>query len=64
MFFFVFADSSDSLKEMLGNPHLRKMMTSLVHAENPGAQLEAAMQEPIFTEFADKCLSLIEENTS
>jgi len=42
------------------------MMTSLVHAENPGTQLEASMQKPIFTEFADKCLSVIDdkENTS
>lgn len=63
--FSVFAENSDSLKEMLGNPHLRQMMTSLVRAENPGSQLEAAMQEPIFVEFADKCLCLIEkENTS
>lgn len=44
---------------MLRNPHLRDMMTSLVRSEDPGIQLEAAMQEPIFTEFADKCLSVI-----
>ncbi|KAL4223979.1 Zinc finger HIT domain-containing protein 3 [Mactra antiquata] len=50
----------EELKEMLGNPHLRQMMTSLVHADKPGPLLEKAMQEPIFTEFADTCLSIIE----
>ncbi|XP_045172787.2 zinc finger HIT domain-containing protein 3-like [Mercenaria mercenaria] len=56
-------EKSDELKEMLCNPHLRHMMTSLVHSENPSAQLEKAMQEPIFTEFADTCLSIIDNKT-
>ena len=57
------SEKSQELKDMLCNPHLRQMMTSLVHSGNPGSQLEKAMQEPIFTEFADTCLSVIDNKT-
>jgi len=53
---------SEELRAMLDNPHLRQMMISLVQSSDPGSQLEAAMQEPIFVEMADKCLSIIEPN--
>lgn len=52
--------SDKSLKEMLANPHLRQMLVALVQSESPDQKLGLAMQEPIFTEFADKCLHLVE----
>ena len=45
---------------MLGNPHLRRIIKSLDTSSSPQTDMEAAMQEPIFTEFADQCLSLVE----
>ncbi|XP_060588495.1 zinc finger HIT domain-containing protein 3-like [Ruditapes philippinarum] len=57
-------ENSEKLKDMLSNPHLRQLMTSLVHSGNAGTQLEKAMQEPIFTEFADTCLNIIDNKTN
>ncbi|XP_052800047.1 zinc finger HIT domain-containing protein 3-like isoform X2 [Mya arenaria] len=54
-------EGSGELRVLLENPHLRQMMTSLVHSKVPGSLLEAAMQEPIFTEFADTCLSIVDD---
>ncbi len=45
---------------LLSNPHLRVMMSSLTSAEDTGTLMEAAMKEPIFTEFADECLKIVE----
>jgi CBS-domain-containing membrane protein len=58
------SENSEKLKDMLSNPHLRQLMTSLVHSGNPDTQLEKAMQEPIFTEFADTCLNIIDNKTN
>ncbi|KAK7465920.1 hypothetical protein BaRGS_00037530, partial [Batillaria attramentaria] len=51
---------SDSLRAVLWNRHLRAMMENLVNSEDPVSDMEAAMQEPIFVEFADECLKVVE----
>ncbi|XP_046355985.2 zinc finger HIT domain-containing protein 3-like [Haliotis rufescens] len=53
-------EESGELKTLLQNPHLRVMMSALVGADNPGKLMEDAMKEPIFTEFADECLKVVE----
>ncbi|XP_071093256.1 zinc finger HIT domain-containing protein 3-like [Haliotis cracherodii] len=53
-------EESGELKTLLQNPHLRVMMSALVGADNPGKLMEEAMKEPIFTEFADECLKVVE----
>ena len=50
---------SKELKEILKNPHLRKMLTSLDSARHKKSSIEQCMQEPIFVEFADTCLSVV-----
>ncbi|XP_060084739.1 zinc finger HIT domain-containing protein 3-like [Ylistrum balloti] len=47
------------LHQMLENPYLRDMMTSLTRADNPRTAMDKAMQKPIFTEFVDQCLNII-----
>lgn len=49
------------LRQLLENPHLRDMMTGLTRADNPRIAMDKAMQEPIFTEFVDQCLSVVED---
>ncbi|XP_071479873.1 zinc finger HIT domain-containing protein 3-like [Diadema antillarum] len=48
---------SDALKSLLQNRHLREMIIHLDQAEDKVKAIEGAMQEPIFVEFADACLS-------
>ncbi|XP_064612546.1 zinc finger HIT domain-containing protein 3-like [Liolophura sinensis] len=51
---------SDELKSLLENPHLRTLLTSLDSSANPAQDIATAMQIPIFTEFADTCLSIMD----
>ena len=45
---------------MLHNEHLRKMIKGIDASEDPGKLLGQAMQIPIFTEFLDECLRIVE----
>ncbi len=56
----MFAELSESLKQMLLNPHLQKMLTELDQSDCPGNMLTKAMQIPIFIEYANKCLEICE----
>ncbi|GAB6030247.1 Zinc finger HIT domain-containing protein 3 [Chamberlinius hualienensis] len=42
----------------LENPHLRQIMLNINSSSDPGVDLKKAMQEPIFTEFADHCMRI------
>uniref|UniRef100_A0A224XZV6 Putative mynd zn-finger protein/hormone receptor interactor n=1 Tax=Panstrongylus lignarius TaxID=156445 RepID=A0A224XZV6_9HEMI len=48
------------LKDILGNPHLRTILESVNSAENPTELVHEAMLEPIFVEFADECLKVVQ----
>ncbi|KAI1902890.1 hypothetical protein AGOR_G00020970 [Albula goreensis] len=51
---------SEDLKALLYNPHLRQLLLSVDRAENKADAMKAAMQEPLFVEFADQCLKIVE----
>ncbi|KAJ7386950.1 Zinc finger HIT domain-containing protein 3 [Desmophyllum pertusum] len=51
---------SQELHSMLHNKHLREMITEVDSSEDPGKLLGQAMQIPIFTEFVDECLRIVE----
>ncbi|RUS71900.1 hypothetical protein EGW08_020338 [Elysia chlorotica] len=51
---------SSKVLSLLENPHLRAMMENLVNADKPDLTMAAAMREPIFTELADACLSIVD----
>ncbi|PIK45651.1 hypothetical protein BSL78_17472, partial [Apostichopus japonicus] len=51
---------SDKIKTLLTNPHLRQMLTFIDSSEDKEQGMENAMKEPIFVEFADACLALVE----
>lgn len=48
------------LKMLLGNRHLRKMLVEVDSAAHAQAAMRRAMLEPIFTEFADTVLGVVE----
>ena len=45
---------------MLENPHLQDILRHLDASQNPDDDVTNAMHEPLFLEFADACLSVIE----
>lgn len=51
---------SENLHSMLRNKHLREMIKEIDSSQEPGKILTSAMQIPIFTEFVDECLKIIE----
>ncbi|XP_066434692.1 zinc finger HIT domain-containing protein 3 isoform X4 [Eleutherodactylus coqui] len=52
--------SSQELKALLLNTHLRGLLVTLDQTENKDEALKKYMQEPLFVEFADKCLVLVD----
>ncbi|XP_019880413.1 zinc finger HIT domain-containing protein 3 [Aethina tumida] len=49
------------LVEMLkGNPHLRNLLSTIDKSNDPEDIMQKAMQEPLFVEFADACLEVID----
>ncbi|XP_065332417.1 zinc finger HIT domain-containing protein 3 [Cloeon dipterum] len=51
---------SDKLKALLSNPHLHTILTNINSINSPEAAMEEAMQEPLFMEFADVCMRMVD----
>lgn len=52
--------SSDKMKNLLRNPHLRKIILDLDSCNQKSDLITRLMKEPIFVEFADECLSVVD----
>nr|XP_061817914.1 zinc finger HIT domain-containing protein 3-like isoform X1 [Nerophis lumbriciformis] len=52
---------SEKLKDLLSNPHLRQLLRTIDNANNKDEAMKAAMQEPLFVEFSDQCLKVVEK---
>lgn len=64
-FFFSFlSESSSELKELLANRHLRDMLVQVNSSNQISRDIEQAMQEPIFCEFASQCLEIVKNGES
>ena len=48
------------MKELLHNPHLRQILSHLDQTDNKEKAIANAMQEPLFVEFADQCLKVVD----
>ncbi|XP_030009912.1 zinc finger HIT domain-containing protein 3 isoform X2 [Sphaeramia orbicularis] len=55
---------SDQLRDLLRNPHLRQLLRSVDAADSKEDAMKAAMQEPLFVEFSDCCLNIVEDGTA
>ncbi|XP_066275660.1 zinc finger HIT domain-containing protein 3-like [Branchiostoma lanceolatum] len=51
---------SEELRGLLCNPHLQRMVREVDSSDDPEVAMQKAMQEPIFVEFADQCLRVVE----
>lgn len=52
-------EDSKKLEELLSNRHLREYLTRLDSSKHPAKAIEKAMKEPLFIEFADECLRVM-----
>lgn len=51
---------SKELRDVLCNPHLRQLLRTIDSADNKYDAMKSAMQEPLFVEFSDRCLKIVE----
>uniref|UniRef100_UPI0037E750AC zinc finger HIT domain-containing protein 3 n=1 Tax=Semicossyphus pulcher TaxID=241346 RepID=UPI0037E750AC len=51
---------SKELRDLLCNPHLRQLLRSIDGGDSKSDAMKAAMQEPLFVEFSDRCLKIVE----
>lgn len=59
-FLFFSIGQSKELRDILCNPHMRQLLRSIDSADNKDDAMKAAMQEPLFVEFSDQCLNIVE----
>ena len=53
---YVCAGTSEQLRGLLANKHLRELLREIDGSADPQAALERAMHIPVFREFADECI--------
>ncbi|XP_043221542.1 zinc finger HIT domain-containing protein 3-like isoform X2 [Amphibalanus amphitrite] len=51
---------SRRLRQLLNNPHLRELVQQADTTPHPDDDLRRLMVEPLFVEFADECLRVVE----
>ncbi|XP_061326501.1 zinc finger HIT domain-containing protein 3 [Pezoporus flaviventris] len=51
---------SEELRTLLLNPHLRQLLLTLDQGVDKSSLMKKYMQEPLFVEFADCCLGIVE----
>nr|XP_025035063.1 zinc finger HIT domain-containing protein 3 [Pelodiscus sinensis] len=51
---------SKELKSLLLNPHLQQLLRTIDEAKEKESLMKTSMQEPLFVEFADCCLRVVE----
>jgi len=58
-------ESDSHLHHMLQNPHLQQLLRDVNSASDTKLCLDKAMKEPLFIEFAEQCLNVVDnhENT-
>ncbi len=58
-------EDSQELKNLLGNEHLRNLLKKIneTNEKSIDFQMDEAMHEPLFTEFADVCLKIVQDKS-
>ena len=54
----VYPGTSQALKDMLCNRHLRQLLLDIHGSRDPQLSVQRAMNIPVFVEFADECLQI------
>ncbi|XP_048338918.1 LOW QUALITY PROTEIN: zinc finger HIT domain-containing protein 3 [Sphaerodactylus townsendi] len=53
-------NESEELQGLLLNPHLRQLLLAVDQAADKNSLMQKHMQEPLFVEFVDCCLQIVE----
>ncbi|XP_065215886.1 zinc finger HIT domain-containing protein 3 [Planococcus citri] len=53
-------EHSEGVLATLRNPHVRRIIDLIDKSDNPAVDLKEAMAEPIFVEFVEECLKIVE----
>lgn len=53
-------EQSEGVRATLYNPHVRSILNVIDKSQNPSSALKVAMLEPIFVQFVEECLKIIE----
>ncbi|KAK9883684.1 hypothetical protein WA026_001855 [Henosepilachna vigintioctopunctata] len=56
--------NENRLHQLLKNPHLKDLLKTINNSKNPEEVMQKAMQEPLFTEFADVCFNKLEPQSN
>lgn len=56
----LFSADCEPLKELLRNEHLRQYLIDIDSSANAWNAMKHAMAEPLFIEFADECMKVVE----
>ncbi|CAH2096076.1 unnamed protein product [Euphydryas editha] len=54
-------EQSTELRNCLENPHVRKILEILDTSAHPDLLISEYMHEPLFTEFVDACLNVVQD---
>lgn len=57
----MFLGYDNRLKELVSDSYLQKLLEKIDNSTNPNEELEKAMVEPIFEEFATRCLEIVRD---
>lgn len=49
------------LKDLVSDSYLQKILEKIDNSTNPNEELEKAMMEPTFEEFAKRCLDIVKD---
>ena len=61
---FIYTDSSEKLSNLLRNKHLRMILEEIDSSSNPQELLNRALALPVFKEFIDECLYVVDYEAS
>lgn len=61
--YLVLIGESEPLRDLLRNPHLRDFIRAVDSSANAHRAMKHAMMEPLFVEFADECMKIVEPET-
>lgn len=60
LFVIYVSGESKKLKEMLKVSDLKKILNYVDKSDNPYKDVQTAMRDPLFTEFVDECLKIVD----
>lgn len=59
-FLFFTQGNNEKLKDLLRNPYLREYLVQIDQSPDAWKAMKIAMLEPLFIEFANECLTVVE----